>query len=338
MKTKRKNIKQLLLSDLFVKIGRKLGIKVALEKEWGIVGQIAYPNGRKRYFRGTTVDINTMGASEIARDKDYAKIFMQKMGYPVIPWKKFYSKEWARIIKSDQTIDKAWPKVKELGLPVFVKPNSKSQGVGVVYVQNKSEFEKAFRIASHLDNVILVEKAVVGKDYRVVILDNQVISAYERIPLSVVGDGRNTITELINRRQDEFLRAGREKTFLLNDQRIVMTFKREKISLATVLPKGKLVKLLHNANLSTGGTSVDVTDYVHPFYKREAIRLTKDMGLRLCGVDLMIVGDIMTPAKEWYVLEINSAPGLDHYASMGRKQERIVEALYTKVIIAMGKK
>ena len=96
--------------------------------------------------------------------------------------------------------------------------------------------------------------------------------------------------------------------------------------------------MLPNANLSTGGTSVDVTDFIHPFYNKLAICLTKDMGLRLCGVDLMIVdGDITKPSKQWYIIEINSAPGLDHYASIGKKQTKIVEDLYTKVFIAMGK-
>ena len=96
--------------------------------------------------------------------------------------------------------------------------------------------------------------------------------------------------------------------------------------------------MLDNANLSTGGTSIDVTEKVHPFFKNIAIKLTKDIGLRLCGVDLIIVGDISKPAKSWYVIEINSAPGLDHYAALVKKQQNIVEALYTKVFKAMGKK
>ncbi len=106
----------------------------------------------------------------------------------------------------------------------------------------------------------------------------------------------------------------------------------------TIPRQGELVQLLDNANLSTGGTSVDVTEKVHPFFQKKAIALTKDMGLRLCGVDLIIEGDITKAESKWYVIEINSAPGLDHYASLGNKQQKIVEALYTKVFVAMGKK
>ena len=72
---KKKILKQPLLADLFKKIGKKLGIEVFVEKEWGVVGKISYPSGINRYFRATTLDINTMGASSISVDKDYSKIF-----------------------------------------------------------------------------------------------------------------------------------------------------------------------------------------------------------------------------------------------------------------------
>jgi len=329
---------QPLLADLFKKIGRKLGVKVLVEKEYGVVGKISYSNGINRYFRGTTLDINTMGASEIARDKDYAKIFMKQLRYPVIPWKKFYSLDWAMKIKSKQNINKAWQFANKIGLPVFLKPNSKSQGLGVTKVYTKTEFFKVFKEISRIDNVILVEQPAVGKDYRLVVLDKQIISAYERIPLTIVGDGKSKIKTLLKRKQKEFKKRGREKTFKIDDKRLKMTLSREKLNFNSVLVKNKALKLLNNANLSTGGTSVDVTEKVHPFFRKTAIKLTKDMGLRLCGVDLMIDGDISTlPVKKWYVIEINSAPGLDHYASLGKKQQDIVESLYTKVFKAMGK-
>jgi len=114
---------------------------------------------------------------------------------------------------------------------------------------------------------------------------------------------------------------------------------RKKVTFNSILLKNESLRLLDNANLSTGGTSIDVTEKIHPFFKDVAIKLTKHMGLRLCGVDLIIDGDISTlPTKKWYVIEINSAPGLDHYTSLGKKQRNIVESLYTKVFKAMGKK
>ncbi|MBI4088065.1 cyanophycin synthetase, partial [Candidatus Kaiserbacteria bacterium] len=56
------------------------------------------------------------------------------------------------------------------------------------------------------------------------------------------------------------------------------------------------------------------------------------MGLRLCGVDIMTEGDITKPPEKFHILEINAAPGLDHYVKTGRAQQKIVEALYLKVL------
>ncbi len=335
---KKKILKQPLLADLFKKIGKKLGIEVFVEKEWGVVGKISYPSGINRYFRATTLDINTMGASSISVDKDYSKIFMKKMGYPVIPWKKFYNSIWAKKIKSDKTIEKAWQYAQTIGLPVFLKPNSKSQGTGVTKVYTKKDFFRVFKEIGCIDSVILVEQPIIGRDYRIVVLDDEIISAYERIPLTIIGDGESSIELLLKRKQVEFKKSGRDKTFLSDDKRLKMTLRRQKLSLNSILLKNQDLRLLDNANLSTGGTSVDVTEKIHPFFKEVAIKLTKDMGLRLCGVDLIIEGDITAiPKKEWYVIEINSAPGLDHYASLGKKQQDTVEYLYTKVFKAMGK-
>ena len=96
--------------------------------------------------------------------------------------------------------------------------------------------------------------------------------------------------------------------------------------------KGQQVFLLDNANLSTGGDSVDVIDHLHSEFKKIAINLTRDMGLRLCGVDLMVQGEISKKPEKYWILEINAAPGLDHYAKMGKTQQKIVENLYLEVL------
>lgn len=326
------------LAQLFQKIGTKMGVKVLVEKEYNIVGKITYPNGINRFFRWTTLDINTMGASTIAVDKDYSKIFMKGMGYPVIPWQKFYSDNWAKKMKSNQTINKAWLYANKIGLPVFLKPNSKSQGLGVTKVYTKNDFFNTFKEICKIDKIILVEKPVIGKDYRIVVLDKEIISAYERIPLSIIGDGKSTILKLLKNKQREYIKAGRDKTFKIEDKRLSMNLHRNHLNFSSILELNKTLDILDNANLSTGGTSFDVTDNIHPYFKKIAINLTKDMGLRLCGVDLIVDGDISIPTNKYYVIEINSAPGLDHYASLGKKQKDIVEALYTKVFIAMGKR
>lgn len=328
-----------LLGQILQKIAVRIGATVIMEPKWKIVGQIIYKSGQKRYFRYSSLDLNPLGASEIAKDKDYANFFMKRMGYPIVPGSRtFYSKEWAKAIGLPRrNIDAAYRHAEKLGFPVIVKPNSGSQGAGVSLVHTKREFYRAMRTVFKRDRVALVQQLVKGKDYRLVVLDNKVISAYQRIPLHVIGDGNSSIRKLLRQKQRRFIASSRDTRIKLADPRIVEKLKRQGLNLSSVPAQDHCVYLLDNANLSAGGDAVDVTATAHPAFKRIAVRVTNDMGLRLCGVDLLVKGDITKKPDMYWILEINSAPGLDHYAQSGRSQKKIVEDLYLKVLKSMEK-
>ena len=321
-----------LVGKIFRKIAPRIGARVVMEREWNIAGQIIYSSGQKRYFRYSSLDLNTLGASEISKDKDYANFFMKRMGYPTIPGLTFFSNKFAGEIDSPRKIDAAYGYAVTLGFPVIVKPNSGSQGKGVALVHTRREFYSAMRQIFKLDRVALVQTPVKGRDYRIVVLDDRVISAYERIPLNVVGDGHSSIEILLKKKQRGFTASSRDTRLRTQDPRIKAKLARQGLTLQSVLARGQRVYLLDNANLSAGGDAVDVTEMLHPQFRTFAIRLTQDMGLRLCGVDLMVDGDIEKVPGKFWVLEINSAPGLDHYVKTGKAQRKIVEDMYLEVL------
>lgn len=328
-----------LLGQVLAKIAYKVGATVFMEPNWQVVGQITFRNGKRSYFRGSSLGINPLGSSEIAKDKDHANMFMAKMGYPIVPDSRtFFSNPFVKVLGLEKRgIDGAFEYARKIGLPVIVKPNSGSQGSGVSLVHNKREFYRAMMAIFKKDRVALVQKPVRGKDYRVVVLDKKVVSAYERIPLNVTGDGKSTIRELLLVKQRRFVLDGRDTKIKMDDPRIKQKLEHQGLSIDSIIEKGVLIYLLDNANLSTGGDSIDVTSIVHREFSRMAVKLTRDMGLRLCGVDLMIDGDISQKPNRYWVLEINSAPGLDHYAKSGKAQERLVEELYLEVLKSMEK-
>ncbi|MDB4940338.1 MAG: hypothetical protein JWO40_763 [Candidatus Doudnabacteria bacterium] len=330
----KKKKESLVLGRMLQKIAPRIGATVLMEPEWEIVGQITFKSGQHSYFRYNTLDLNPMGGSEIARDKDYSNFFMKEMGYPIVPGSKtFFSEQWGRAIGAPRrNMDAAYRHARKIGFPVIVKPNSGSQGAGVSLVHNKREFYKAIRAVFKRDRIALVQQPVLGVDYRLVVLDKKVISAYERIPLNIVGDGKSTVERLLKIKQRQFVASSRDTQIKADDPRIPIKLLHQGLSLRSVPAKGQRVYLLDNANLSTGGDSVDVTDKVHPEFRKLAVKLTRDMGLRLCGVDLMIEGDISQKPSTFWVLEVNSAPGLDHYAKIGKAQEKVVEELYVKVL------
>lgn len=335
MKTKQNKLIGPLLGQLFRKLAPRLGATVVMEPQWNIVGQITFKNGRRCYFRGSTLDLNPVGASDIAKDKDYATFFMKRMGYPTVPGRTFFSASWCRAIGSRRNIHAAYRYAVKSGFPVIVKPNSGSQGVAVAKVHTKREFYRAMRAVFAHDRVALVQVPVTGKDYRVVVLDQTVISAYERVPLNVVGDGRSTVRQLLTKKQKQFAATGRDTIIRIEDARIAANLKQQGLSMRSVIHRAQSIYLLDNANLSTGGDAVDVTKAIHLGFKKMAVRLTRDMGLRLCGVDIIVAGDIANRPSVYWVLEVNAAPGLDHYVKTGKIQAKIVEDMYLKVLKAM---
>ncbi|MDR3548520.1 MAG: cyanophycin synthetase [Candidatus Pacebacteria bacterium] len=333
-----KGKKGTILAQIAKKVARRIGAKVLLDPEWGMGGQIIFKDGRHSYFKYNTLDLNPVGSSEIAKDKDYANFFMKSMDYPIVPGgKTFYSNEWAKAIDAkDRRIDAAYAYAKKLGFPVIVKPNGGAQGFGVALVHDRREFYAAMRVAFTSDKIVLVQKPVYGKDYRLVVLDDKVMAAYERMPLSVIGNGKSTIAQLLRKKQIKLSDENRVVQIDPDDERIVQKLKRQGMKFSSIPAKGLKVFLLDNANLSAGGDSVDVTKNVHLEFKKMAVKLTKDMGLRLCGVDIMVDGDIADKPKKYWILEINAGPGLDHFAKMGKRQEKIVEDLYSEMLKSLS--
>ncbi len=325
------------VADLLERLGREENIPVEIEPTWRHVGRITRRDGSLSHFRGTHFDLNGMGSMEIAVDKGFAAFFLQRSGYNIIPGKTFYSPKFAKAIKSQDSHDAAYSFAKEvIGFPVVIKPNSASQGKLVCVAHDKRTFMQAACRISEIDKVFLVQQLVKGHDYRVVVLDGEVVSAYERLPLSVTGDGKSTIDELLDKKQHEYQARGRDTTIKKDDFRIDNRLKRHRMTRNTVLNEDQSFALLDNRNLSTGGDSIDVLEDIDPSYKDLAVRIVKDMGLRLCGVDLMVQDDIRKPLdaakNNYYVIEINSAPGVDHYAESGDKQKMIVEEIYRRII------
>ncbi len=329
--------KTLLASTMVAELARELGLDVHVEPRYGYVGQIRRLDGKTFYFRNTSFDLNGQGAADNAKDKGYAAYFMERMGYPVPRGDVFYSDEWAKQVKSDKDSHAACAYAHTLGYPVIVKPNSKSQGMGVEKAHSDDDLLAGLDVVFNTinDRVAVVQEFIPGDDYRIVVLDDEVIAAYRRSPLMVIGDGIHTIAELLQHKQEKFIHMGRDTVIKFDDPKMLRVLQRANLGLDTVLPEQVEKKLLDNANLSSGGDADDVTDNLHPSFKDMAVRLSRDMGLRYSGVDVITQQDVATQIDKYHIVEINAAPGLDYYVEMGDKQRTAVREMYKKVLLAM---
>ncbi len=144
--------------------------------------------------------------------------------------------------------------------------------------------------------------------------------AYARSPLTIVGDGAQTVRELISVRN-------------ISLPVVEVRLKREyNLTIDSIPASGQVVQLLDNANLSTGGTAEDVTERIHESTQKLAVAAVREMGLAFAGIDILTTGDIAKPMVEYVIVEINAMPGLEHYASMGEEQLQRVKSLYQEIV------
>jgi D-alanine-D-alanine ligase-like ATP-grasp enzyme len=218
-----------------------------------------------------------------------------------------------------------------IGYPCFIKPNRGTKGIGVYKCFNNLDVQLALReYEKQCSDIVIVEQFVDLPDYRVNVLGDKVICCYLRKPLAVTGDGKSTIGELIQQKQDTFIKKAKPPLIDINDLRISQNLKREDYSFHAVLSSGQKLNLHDFSNLPSGGEAVDYTEVIHPYWKDLCVRVTKELGLLISGIDLFCA-HIEKPNTRYSILEINSTPGLENYAALGKKQEETVRHLYMKL-------
>src|SRR3989344_5988504 len=174
-------------------------------KEFGLRAQDALPATAHWVTKMVQRIARDVGASvDIAADKAYASYFLRSLGYHAPKEQTFFSPKCCERIGNDRGVDDACRFAEELGFPVIVKPNNLSQGTLVIKAHTAEEIRQAAKHIFQKTDVLLVQQFVEGKDYRVVVLDDDIISAYERIALHVTGDGKKSIRQLLEELQAKF--------------------------------------------------------------------------------------------------------------------------------------
>lgn len=324
------------VGQILKELAPQIGASVELEPEFGFAAMITFKNGKKSPFRSTILNINGAGSMTIAKDKGYANYFMRTQGYRVPVEKTFFNDRLNAIIPTPRNIDDGLAFAKSIGFPVIVKPNDRSQGEMVTKAHNETEYYEAAQKVLEKNSVMLVQEFCQGRDYRVVVLADSIIAAYERIPLQLVGDGKSTIQALLEQKKAILETQGRFIRIDYEDFRINRNLARKNLSFESVLGEQEIFSLLDNANLSAGGDSVDFTPHIHPDFIQLSINVARDMGLRLCGVDIMTADICQSIDSQSYtIIEINASPGLDNYISIGEEQKERAKKFYLELLKKM---
>ncbi|MBS1914760.1 MAG: cyanophycin synthetase [Bacteroidetes bacterium] len=289
--------------------------------------QLGYGVNQKR-IRATIASTTSSIAVDIACDKEETKNLLEAAEIPV---------PRGVIIRSEEGLKDA---IDRIGYPIVLKPIDGNHGKGATTnIINWEQAVTALAAAQKYSRSVICEKFIVGFDFRVLVINYKFICAALRTPASVIGDGIHSIQWLIDETNKDPRRGyGHEKvlTQIKVDDFTQKMLTDKGYTLETIPPKGELVLLKPTANLSTGGTSTDVTDEVHPVNIFMAERIAKIIGLDICGIDIM-APDLRLPITEngGAILEVNAAPGFRMHIEPSEGLPRnvaepVVDMLYPK--------
>ncbi|MEN1957097.1 cyanophycin synthetase [Luteimonas sp. MJ204] len=264
---------------------------------------VQFGHGRyQQRIQATVTGRTSYIAVELASDKEETNKILAALGLPVP----------RQQMASSQT--DALKAARRLGGPVVLKPWNGNHGRGItIDITGDDEIREAFVAAQAHSRSVIVETFQPGDDHRLLVVNGELIAATRRTPGHVVGDGRSTITELIEQvNQDPRRGVGHEKvlTRLELDAQAELMLERAGHTADSVPAADEVVPLRSTANLSTGGTATDVTDVIHPDNREMAIRAVRAIGLDVGGVDF-ITPDITESYKRigGAICEVNAAPG-----------------------------
>ncbi len=264
--------------------------------------QLGYGKHARRMEAALT-DKPSCIAVNIAGDKHLTKELLRRHGIPVPAGEIAYS------------VGSALRHAAEIGYPVVIKPYDSNHGNGVTLnITGREGVPEAFKLALTYSSAAVVEKHIVGQDYRVLVVGDKVSAVARRQPPRVAGDGVSTIRQLVDKENENPLR-GEDHTKPLTkidlDDAAIQTLMDAGLNPDSVPAKDAIVFLRKNANLSTGGTALSCPDAIHPANAKLAVRAAKALGLDIAGVDICSP-DIAIPLYEngGAVLEVNAGPGL----------------------------
>jgi cyanophycin synthetase len=284
---------------------------------------------QKKIRASMTSHTSSIGV-DMAGDKDETKKLLGKAFIPVPK---------GEVVTEEEDLKEA---IKLIGYPVVIKPIDGNHGRGITTnIQTEEQALAALQIAKTVSEDVIVERFLEGFDYRFLVINYKLVAVAKRTPAMIMGDGSSTVNDLIVQTNNDPNRGdGHEKvlTKIIVDDVTKKILADKKITLDTVLPVGEILLLKDTANISTGGTSRDVTDLVHPANILMAERIARIMDLDICGIDV-VAKDIDIPLTNEIggVVEVNACPGLRMHLNPSKGNPRNVAEPIIDMLFPEGK-
>ncbi|NMM77295.1 cyanophycin synthetase [Acidovorax sp. SRB_14] len=266
----------------------------------GNLVQLGYGAAQRRIWTAES-EFTSAIAEGIASDKDLTKGLLKACGVPVPE---------GQVVDSPEA---AWEAAQDIGLPVVVKPSNGNHGRGVTLdLRRREDIEAAWHVAEPEGSEVMVERFIPGDEHRLLVVGGKVVAAARGELVSITGNGRSTVRELVDSQLNSDPRRGYEEEYpleiidLATDSKVQLELKRQELDADAVPAAGRQVVVQRNGNVA-----VDCTDEVHPEVAYIAQLAARVVGLDIAGID-MVAQDISRPlhAQSGAIVEVNAGPGL----------------------------
>ena len=204
---------------------------------------------------------------------------------------------------------------------VVVKPSRGEQGNGVsVDISDAADMETAIQEAQRVGENVIIESYATGQDLRVIVINREVVAAALRKPAEIMGTGKHTVDELIDRLSRRRSAATRGESRIPKDEETERCLRSANMTFDTVPGEGKVIVLRKAANLHTGGTIHDVTDTLHPTLRQAAVQAADALGIPVVGLDFIVPDE---RSEDYVIIEANERPGLANHEPQPTAQKLI---------------
>jgi len=228
--------------------------------------------------------------------KDLTYTLLKKSNLPTPQTMSFYRSSFSKVT--------ALKKLKKLHYPIIVKDATGSNSLGIVLnIKNPQDALAVVKQKIKRFDSLVAQEMFSGKEYRILVLENEIIAGLEMIHPNIIGDGILNIKTLIRVKQKE---TKRKTKF---DKLLRQMLASQNYKLSNVPKTGEVIYIKGNSCIAEGGETKDITDLIHEDVKKICVRTTEAVGKNLIGIDIICEDISLKPTKGTFnLLEVNGKP------------------------------
>jgi len=284
-------------TEIIIREAKKLGLKA----------EIIYPkrklieltkDSKKFLVQGNLrINLNRFGTRNIPLFKDLSYFFWQKNNIPIPKTITAFS------------LPEAKREIRKIPLPLVIKDAQASQSKNIWV--NISNLPKALSILKNLfsnllTKTVIIQEFIRGKEFRILVLKDEILGIAQLIPPFLIGDGRSTIKRLIKKLERKINRR------ITIDQAMKDLIKAQGLSFSSIIPTDQKLFLKEYSKIGQGGQIENFSlSLIHPETKKMCLKAAKVVGLELAGLDIIAEDLSKSPKKQKIkFIEINGRPDI----------------------------